>query len=77
MNLDGKGRDHRSRTWPPAFAVAAYDVGKMAQIRLTTTLAGLRDQENIRVNCLLPACSKLQFGYVQSAIISFSYLYHT
>jgi len=24
----------------------------MAQIRLTTTLAGLRDQENIRVNCL-------------------------
>ena len=43
----GHGRKH-SR-WP------AYDVGKMAQIRLTTTLACLRDQENIRVNCLVPA----------------------
>ncbi len=42
----GHGRKH-SR-WP------AYDVGKMAQIRLTTTLACLRDQENIRVNCLVP-----------------------
>jgi NAD(P)-dependent dehydrogenase (short-subunit alcohol dehydrogenase family) len=43
----GHGRKH-SR-WP------AYDVGKMAQIRLTTTLACLREQENIRVNCLVPA----------------------
>jgi NAD(P)-dependent dehydrogenase (short-subunit alcohol dehydrogenase family) len=43
----GHGRKH-SR-WP------AYDVGKMAQMRLTTTLACLRDQENIRVNCLVPA----------------------
>ncbi len=43
----GHGRDHSP--WP------AYDVGKMAQMRLTTTLARLRDQENIRVNCLVPA----------------------
>jgi NAD(P)-dependent dehydrogenase (short-subunit alcohol dehydrogenase family) len=43
----GHGRKHSK--WP------AYDVGKMAQIRLTTTLACLRDQENIRVNCLVPA----------------------
>lgn len=43
----GHGRKHS--LWP------AYDVGKMAQMRLTTTLAFLRDQENIRVNCLVPA----------------------
>jgi NAD(P)-dependent dehydrogenase (short-subunit alcohol dehydrogenase family) len=43
----GHGRKHSP--WP------AYDVGKMAQIRLTTTLACLRDQENIRVNCLVPS----------------------
>lgn len=43
----GHGRKH-SR-WP------AYDVGKMAQIRLTTTLACLCERENIRVNCLVPA----------------------
>ncbi len=43
----GHGRNHSS--WP------AYDVSKMAQIRLTTTLACLRDRENIRVNCLVPA----------------------
>lgn len=42
----GHGRKHSQ--WP------AYDVGKMAQMRLTTTLAKLRDQENIRVNCLAP-----------------------
>ncbi len=43
----GHGRNHSP--WP------AYDVGKMAQMRLTTTLACLREQENIRVNCLVPA----------------------
>jgi NAD(P)-dependent dehydrogenase (short-subunit alcohol dehydrogenase family) len=43
----GHGRKH-SR-WP------AYDVAKMAQIRLTTTLAPLHERENIRVNCLVPA----------------------
>jgi len=43
----GHGRKHSP--WP------AYDVGKMAQMRLTTTLACLRDRENIRVNCLVPA----------------------
>jgi len=43
----GHGRKHSP--WP------AYDVGKMAQIRLTTTLGVLRDRENIRVNCLVPA----------------------
>ncbi len=43
----GHGRKHSS--WP------AYDVGKMAQMRLTTTLACLRDRDNIRVNCLVPA----------------------
>jgi len=42
----GHGRKHSP--WP------AYDVGKMAQIRLTTTLACLRDQENIRVNAWFP-----------------------
>ena len=43
----GHGRKHSP--WP------AYDAGKMAQMRLTTALAGLRDRENIRVNCLVPA----------------------
>ena len=43
----GHGRKH---SWWPA-----YDVGKMAQIRLTTTLASLRERENIRVNCVVPA----------------------
>ena len=43
----GQGRKHSP--WH------AYDVGKMAQMRLTTTLACLRDRENIRVNCLVPA----------------------
>jgi NAD(P)-dependent dehydrogenase (short-subunit alcohol dehydrogenase family) len=43
----GHGRKHSP--WP------AYDVGKMAQMRLTTTLACMRDRENIRVNCLVPA----------------------
>src|SRR5262249_42871616 len=43
----GHGRKHSS--WP------AYDVGKMAQMRLTTTLGRLRDSHNIRVNCLVPA----------------------
>src|SRR5216683_1480543 len=43
------GHGHKHSPWP------AYDVGKMAQIGLTTTLACLRDQENIRVNCLVPA----------------------
>jgi NAD(P)-dependent dehydrogenase (short-subunit alcohol dehydrogenase family) len=42
----GHGRKHSP--WP------AYDVGKIAQMRLTTTLACLRDRENIRVNCLVP-----------------------
>ncbi len=43
----GHGLKHSG--WP------AYDVGKMAQIRLTTTLACLHEKENIRVNCLVPA----------------------
>jgi NAD(P)-dependent dehydrogenase (short-subunit alcohol dehydrogenase family) len=43
----GHGRKHSP--WP------AYDVGKMAQIRLTTTLGCLREKENIRVNCLVPS----------------------
>jgi NAD(P)-dependent dehydrogenase (short-subunit alcohol dehydrogenase family) len=43
----GHGRKHSP--WP------AYDVGKMAQMRLTTTLGRLRDSDNIRVNCLVPA----------------------
>lgn len=42
----GHGRKHSQ--WP------AYDVGKVAQMRLATTLAGLHDRENIRVNCLAP-----------------------
>jgi len=43
----GHGRKHSN--WP------AYDVGKMAQMRLTTTLGRLRESDNIRVNCLVPA----------------------
>jgi NAD(P)-dependent dehydrogenase (short-subunit alcohol dehydrogenase family) len=43
----GHGRKH-SR-WP------SYDASKMAVMRLTTTLGPLRDQENIRVNCLVPS----------------------
>jgi NAD(P)-dependent dehydrogenase (short-subunit alcohol dehydrogenase family) len=43
----GHGKKHSS--WP------AYDVGKMAQIRLTTTLASLHEREKIRINCLVPA----------------------
>ncbi len=43
----GHGKKHAP--WP------AYDVGKMAQMRLTTTLRCLRERENIRVNCLVPA----------------------
>jgi NAD(P)-dependent dehydrogenase (short-subunit alcohol dehydrogenase family) len=43
----GHGRKH-SR-WP------GYDVAKMAVMRLTTTLGFLRDQDNIRVNCLVPS----------------------
>jgi len=43
----GHGRKHSA--WP------AYDVGKMAQMRLTTTLGRLRDSDRIRVNCLVPA----------------------
>lgn len=35
--------------WP------AYDVGKMAQMRLATTLGMLKESDNIRVNCLVPA----------------------
>ena len=42
----GHGRKH-SR-WP------AYDVAKAGVMRLTTTLAPLRDELNIRVNCLIP-----------------------
>jgi NAD(P)-dependent dehydrogenase (short-subunit alcohol dehydrogenase family) len=42
----GHGRKHSQ--WP------GYDVGKMAQMRLTTTLAPLHERENIRVNCLVP-----------------------
>jgi NAD(P)-dependent dehydrogenase (short-subunit alcohol dehydrogenase family) len=43
----GHGTKHSP--WP------SYDCGKMAIMRLTTTLAPLRDQENIRVNCLAPS----------------------
>jgi NAD(P)-dependent dehydrogenase (short-subunit alcohol dehydrogenase family) len=43
----GHGRKHSP--WP------SYDVGKMGVMRLTTTLAFLHNQENIRVNCLVPA----------------------
>ena len=34
--------------------VPAYDVAKAGVMRLTTTLAGLRETENIRVNCIVP-----------------------
>ncbi|HLJ47470.1 MAG TPA: SDR family oxidoreductase [Bryobacteraceae bacterium] len=43
----GHGRKHAP--WP------AYDVGKMAQMRLATTLGCLRESDDIRVNCLVPA----------------------
>ncbi len=38
----------------PAPAVPAYDAAKAGVIRLTTMLAWLGPQENIRVNCLAP-----------------------
>ena len=43
----GHGRKHAP--WP------SYDVAKMAMMRLTTTLAFLRQEANIRVNCLVPS----------------------
>ena len=42
----GHGRKHSK--WP------GYDVAKMGITRLTTTLAWLRESDNIRVNCLVP-----------------------
>lgn len=39
---------------PSASAAPAYDIAKAAIVRLTTTLAGLRESDNIRVNCLVP-----------------------
>jgi NAD(P)-dependent dehydrogenase (short-subunit alcohol dehydrogenase family) len=42
----GYGRKHSP--WP------AYDTAKAAIMRLTTTLAWLRDSDHIRVNCLVP-----------------------
>lgn len=43
------GHGHKHSPWP------AYDVGKIAVMRLVTTLAFLRDEANIRVNCLVPS----------------------
>lgn len=43
----GHGRKHSS--WP------AYDVAKAGVMRLTTTLGWLKEKDNIRVNCLVPA----------------------
>jgi NAD(P)-dependent dehydrogenase (short-subunit alcohol dehydrogenase family) len=31
-----------------------YDIAKIGVLRMTTTLSGLRDTDNIRVNCLVP-----------------------
>ncbi len=42
----GHGRKHSGSP--------AYDVAKAGVIRLTTTLARLRDSDGIRVNCLVP-----------------------
>ena len=42
----GHGRKHSGSP--------AYDVAKAGVIRLTTTLAHLRDSDDIRVNCLVP-----------------------
>lgn len=43
------GHAKKHSPWP------AYDVGKMAQMRLTTTLGVLKASDGIRVNCLIPA----------------------
>lgn len=43
----GHGRTHGE-------GAPAYDVAKAGVLRLTTMLASLGDQENIRVNCLVP-----------------------
>jgi NAD(P)-dependent dehydrogenase (short-subunit alcohol dehydrogenase family) len=43
----GHGRKHSP--WP------AYDIAKAAIIRLTTTMAWLREKDRIRVNCIVPA----------------------
>jgi NAD(P)-dependent dehydrogenase (short-subunit alcohol dehydrogenase family) len=56
----GHGRNHAH--------VPAFDVAKAGIIRLTTALAGLREREGIRVNCLVPgwiATPEVQ-GYVDS-----------
>lgn len=43
----GHGRKHSP--WP------AYDIAKAGIIRLTTTMAWLKEKERIRVNCIAPA----------------------
>jgi NAD(P)-dependent dehydrogenase (short-subunit alcohol dehydrogenase family) len=43
----GHGRKHSP--WP------AYDIAKAGIIRLTTTMTWLREKEQIRVNCIVPA----------------------
>ncbi len=42
------GHGHKHSSSP------AYDAAKAGIMRLTTTLAGLREKENIRVNCIVP-----------------------
>lgn len=42
----GHGSDHSN--------MPAYDVAKIAVLRLATTHAALRDSHNIRINCLVP-----------------------
>jgi len=56
----GHGRKHSP--WP------AYDIAKAGVMRLTTTLGFLKERENIRVNCLVPAwmASEEVAAYVNS-----------
>jgi NAD(P)-dependent dehydrogenase (short-subunit alcohol dehydrogenase family) len=56
----GHGRKHSP--WP------AYDVAKAGVMRLTTTLGWLKERENIRVNCFVPAwmASEEVAAYVNS-----------
>jgi NAD(P)-dependent dehydrogenase (short-subunit alcohol dehydrogenase family) len=42
------GHGHKHSPWP------AYDIAKAGVIRLTTTLGWLAEQDNIRVNCVIP-----------------------
>ena len=48
-STSGLGHGAKHSSWP------SYDAAKMTMMRLTTTLGVLRDEANVRVNCLVPS----------------------